>query len=164
MSATECWLPIPWSQGRYEVSDLGRVRSTPLVRHSTGLPLKAKEDPGGYPCLEIRPRPREVHHVRVHRLVLEAFVGPRPEGHVARHLNGNPGDNRLANLCWGTELENADDKRRHGTHNNTRKAHCKRGHEFTEENTFRDRKGRRECRACRKAYFAARDEHRRAVA
>ena len=32
-----------------------------------------------------------------------------------RHLNGNKGDNRLGNLCWGTAKENSDDKRKHGT-------------------------------------------------
>jgi hypothetical protein len=38
----------------------------------------------------------------VHRAVLMAFVGPCPEGHEARHLNGEPNDNRLSNLCWDT--------------------------------------------------------------
>jgi hypothetical protein len=81
---------------------------------------------------------------------------------VARHLNGNPADNRLANLQWGSLLENAADTRRHGTHNNGSKTHCKRGHEFTEANTFWDRTGKRECRECRRAYFRERDARRRA--
>ena len=51
----------------------------------------------------------------VHKLILEAFVGIRPEGYVCRHLNGNPYDNRLANLCWGTPRENVQDAIRHGT-------------------------------------------------
>lgn len=51
----------------------------------------------------------------VHVLVLEAFVGPRPEGFYCRHLNGNPQDNCLSNLCWGTPKENAADSIRHGT-------------------------------------------------
>lgn len=53
--------------------------------------------------------------VGVHTLVLEAFVGPRPEGLCCRHLNGDPADNRLANLAWGTYQENSDDAKRHGT-------------------------------------------------
>lgn len=52
---------------------------------------------------------------KVHRLVLEAFVGPRPVGFQARHLNGDRRDNRLENLAWGTALENARDRDRHGT-------------------------------------------------
>lgn len=51
----------------------------------------------------------------VHRLVLETFIGPPPEGCVCRHLNGNRQDNRLSNLRWGTPSENAEDRRMHGT-------------------------------------------------
>ena len=51
----------------------------------------------------------------VHRLVLEAFVGPCPDGMECRHLDGNPGNNRLENLAWGTPKENAADSIRHGT-------------------------------------------------
>ncbi len=52
----------------------------------------------------------------VHRLVLLAFKGPRPDGQYCRHLNGVPTDNRLANLAWGTKSENTFDKVGHGTH------------------------------------------------
>lgn len=51
----------------------------------------------------------------VHRLVLEAFVGPCPEGMECRHLNGNPADNRLENLRWGTHADNMQDRVVHGT-------------------------------------------------
>jgi hypothetical protein len=48
---------------------------------------------------------------RIHHLVLEAFVGPRPfPSAVARHLNGTKIDNQLANLAWGTQKENVHDK------------------------------------------------------
>lgn len=53
----------------------------------------------------------------VHHLVLFALVGPRPDGMVARHLNGIPTDNRVSNLCWGTHQDNAADRVRHGVHN-----------------------------------------------
>lgn len=52
---------------------------------------------------------------RSHRVVLEAFVGPRPEGCEARHLNGIRTDNRAENLQWGTPQQNFNDRRRHGT-------------------------------------------------
>jgi predicted transcriptional regulator len=51
----------------------------------------------------------------VHTLVLEAFVGPRPDGTECRHLDGNPANNRVENLAWGTKLQNEADKVRHGT-------------------------------------------------
>lgn len=51
---------------------------------------------------------------KLHRLILEAFVGPCPEGMESRHLDGDPDNNKLDNLAWGTKLENHDDRRRHG--------------------------------------------------
>lgn len=52
---------------------------------------------------------------KVHRLVLEAFVGPAPKGCVACHNNGDPTDNRVGNLRWDTVVNNHADKVRHGT-------------------------------------------------
>lgn len=52
--------------------------------------------------------------LRVHHAVLLAFVGPRPEGAVARHLNDVASDNRVENLAWGTIVENAGDRHRRG--------------------------------------------------
>jgi hypothetical protein len=73
----------------------------------------------------IKPTPQERGHLSVtlgqgdtryvHRLVLEAFVGPCPEGMECRHLNGVPADNRLENLRRGTPKENHGDSVRHGT-------------------------------------------------
>lgn len=51
----------------------------------------------------------------VHRVVLEAFVGPCPEGMQCRHLDGDKSNCKLSNLAWGTPLENSDDKFLHGT-------------------------------------------------
>ena len=62
----------------------------------------------------------------VHRLVLDAFVGPRPEGMECRHLDGNPSNNALSNLCWGTPKENGEDAVAHGTSNRGSKSNtCK---------------------------------------
>ena len=46
----------------------------------------------------------------VHRLILEAFVGPCPIGMECRHLNGDSDDNRLLNLQWGSHRENEKDR------------------------------------------------------
>lgn len=56
---------------------------------------------------------------KVHQLVLESFVGPRPSpSHVTRHVHDNtPTNCNLSNLAWGTQTENNRDKRRHGTQN-----------------------------------------------
>lgn len=51
---------------------------------------------------------------RVHRLVLLAFVGECPPGHECRHLDDNPKNNNLSNLCWGTRQDNRTDMVRNG--------------------------------------------------
>lgn len=50
----------------------------------------------------------------VHRLVLEAFVGPCPEGMMACHADDNPTNNNLSNLRWGTIHDNLADAYRNG--------------------------------------------------
>lgn len=52
-------------------------------------------------------------YVSVHRLMLEAFIGLSPNS-VTRHLNGNPLDNRIENLSYGTMAENNADTALHG--------------------------------------------------
>lgn len=51
---------------------------------------------------------------RIHRLVLEAFVGLCPAGMECRHLDGSRANNNLDNICWGTKQENFADMKRHG--------------------------------------------------
>ena len=43
---------------------------------------------------------------RVHALVLEAFVGPRPKGYQCNHIDEDKGNNRLDNLEWVTPRQN----------------------------------------------------------
>ncbi len=72
--------------------------------------------------LSSRGRPRvtlsknsKVKKFFVSNLVLQEFVGPRPEGMEACHENGDYSDNRVNNLRWDTHFNNIQDKRRHGT-------------------------------------------------
>lgn len=93
---------------RYEVSDSGGVRVA-----DTGRERKLRLDRHGYPCLGLSVNGKQITK-RAHILVLEAFVGPRPDGHEACHQNGVRDDNRIENLRWGTKESNTLDKIRHG--------------------------------------------------
>ncbi len=53
----------------------------------------------------------------VHHLVMLAFGKRRPSRKECRHLDGNPKNNRLSNLSWGTRRENCADAKKHGTDN-----------------------------------------------
>lgn len=52
---------------------------------------------------------------RVHRIVLETFVGPCPDGMEGCHNDGNPINNRVDNLRWDTRASNRADMLVHGT-------------------------------------------------
>ena len=125
---TETWKPIP-NHENYFVSDDGRVRN------SKGRELSGRDIGSGHLQVALYTNGKR-HDRQVHRMVLAAFVGPCPAGMEVRHLNGDPGDNRLSNLKYGTSAENKQDVLRHGTHPEARKTHCPHGHEYSPENTY----------------------------
>lgn len=118
----EEWRAIDGYEGLYEVSSLGRVRSldrvvlckrTPGLRR--GIVLKPIPDKDGYPRARLC-RDGGIADFKVHQLVCRAFNGPPPRpGMEVRHDDGDPSNNRPGNLFWGTALENAADRKRHGT-------------------------------------------------
>jgi hypothetical protein len=56
----------------------------------------------------------KLHPKSIHRLVLETFRGPCPEGLEACHNDGNPLNNNLNNLRWDTHSSNMADRDKHG--------------------------------------------------
>ena len=166
-TSSEQWKPVLGWEDLYEVSSQGRVRSLPrVVIHSDG---RVRRLPGRVlkPGLE-KGRNKyervalcingELHMKKVHLLVAEAFIGERPVGLVCRHLNDNSLDNRAENLLWGTHSDNQQDSVRNKHHCNSKKTHCKRGHELTGKNLTRSRPNKRDCAAC---YRARRSLNRR---
>ena len=124
----EVWKAIPGYEGRYEVSDQGRVRS--LDRY-TKLPTRwgvvaLKKQPGkvlsayvntfrgGYRQVNLRFDGKQRMH-RIARLVLFAFVGPAPENYEACHCDGQPTNDILSNLRWDSRSANQKDRVLHGT-------------------------------------------------
>jgi hypothetical protein len=115
----ERWLPVVGWDGYYEVSDHGRVWSCArVIERCDGqimtLPGRMRTpavDSSGHFQLQLC---RDCRHVNafVHHLVLEAFVGPRPDGLECRHLDDVKSNNHVSNLCWGTGSENRLDRTR----------------------------------------------------
>jgi len=105
----------------YRVGDDGSVWS----RHRVGPPyglveawhrMKPTMNNRGYMTVILRQngKPRTC---QVHRLVLEAFVGPCPDGHEACHWpNPDRANCRLENLRWDTRKANVADAIRQGRH------------------------------------------------
>lgn len=164
----EQWRPVVGYDGVYEVSDHGNVRSLDRMvqirddgrqRHERGRLLSPGHDHHGYRLIVLR-----AHGARrtrwVHQLVLEAFIGPKPLGQVTRHLDGDPTNNHLSNLTWGTYSENVADRVAHGRHGWAARSKCDLGHELVASNLVPSRLaiGKRTCLAC----YRARDTWRRA--
>lgn len=123
----EHWREIAGFEGLYEVSDHGRVRGVPRlvdvpassrspahVRQVSERILGTARDASGYPQANLW-KDGKGSVRRVHALVLEAFVAPRPPGAFCCHRDGSRTNNRADNLYWGSALENHLDAKRHGT-------------------------------------------------
>ena len=147
--SSEIWRTIRGYAGKYEVSDRGRVRSSDGHLKATGLTN------GGHVYVSLWVNNSEKREY-VHRLLITEFVGAGEPGQEVRHLNGNPQDNRLVNLRWGTRSENMMDEVYAGRHWQTRKTHCKHGHEYTAENTLVRgvKRTQRVCRKCNERWQA----------
>ena len=159
----ERWKPALGWEGLYEVSDQGRVFSCPRTVLRNGHPYRiagkmltlCKSKRGR--MYTIFSRDGKTSTVWVHKLVLEAFVGPRPPGLECCHANDIGSDNRLENLRWDTHSSNQYDRARNGVDHNARKTHCPKGHEYTPENTYRsERRGTimRSCKECNRIQSA----------
>ena len=114
----EIWRDIPGYEGRYQVSNLGRVKSLPRVTTRVessgrkvaqpilGRILRDSTNKSGYRYVVLRSGGKSVTR-EVHVLVAAAFLGPRPnEEQQVRHLNGNRLDCSVENLSYGTRSQN----------------------------------------------------------
>jgi hypothetical protein len=107
----------------HRVNELGEVQSKASGQWK---PLKSRAGKDGYKIINISKKT-----FTIHRLVLEAFVGPRPEDMECRHLDGNPTNNRLDNLAWGYHWENMEDVQKHNKRKLTNTRHRERLDEDT---------------------------------
>lgn len=131
----------------YEVSSLGRVRST---KFNFPRIISMAPSRGGYLRVRLWSGNR-ARQVLVAGLVAEAFLGPRPDGQEVRHYNDDKSNNTVANLLYGTRSQNIYDAVRNGTQAQVAKTHCPHGHPYDAANTRIRREGWRTCRACQNA-------------
>lgn len=110
----ERWVNIPCHEA-YQVSSMGLVRSK-----RKGIMTGKRR--GKYLAVELY-RNGTVKYFSVHTIVLLAFVGPRPDNMECCHNDGNPHNNSLSNLRWGSKKENAYDRIKHGTAKNRDNGH-----------------------------------------
>ena len=120
----EQWKPIAGYEGRYEVSDHGRVKSlahdveqlnkfgTVSITHRKEYILKPRKNRLGYMIVSLHPDAKTLKTHTLHQLVAKAFL-PNPEGHIyVNHKDEDKTNNHVENLEWCTTAYN----NRYGTH------------------------------------------------
>jgi hypothetical protein len=115
----EVWAPMFETEG-CEISSLGGVRRAAMVSKRGDGPIRVqgktfypKPIKGrGYAQFTLLGK-----KYYLHREILRAFTGMAGDALLARHMDGEPSNNVLSNLRWGSESENQMDRVRHGSSN-----------------------------------------------
>lgn len=131
----EEWRPVRGYKGIYEVSNLGRVKSlNRKIRNSRWKTLTCRkgkmltQHADGYGHLHVGlSKNGKTKTRRVHNLVAEAFLGPKPRGHVVRHGPRGKTVNSVDNLSYGTRSEDSFDQYRDGTFTSAKPVRCSNG-------------------------------------
>lgn len=107
MKEAEEWRDIPDTNGLYQASNFGRIRSlNPFRCNRIGSVMKPAVGRGGYLRLGII-YPNKGKTLRnIHHLVAEAFIGSRPNGMVVNHIDFDRTNNHIDNLEYVTVKEN----------------------------------------------------------
>lgn len=110
----------------YLAGEDGRIYST-IYNKGNGnepRPLAFGRGSSNYQHVNLRIETGKYKTTLVHSLICETFHGPRPDGYVCSHLDGNLDNNVPDNLVWETQANNLARKRQHGTddcgHRNSR--------------------------------------------
>lgn len=138
--------PIPGFPDCYAGMDGSIVRCGDPIKSWVKDAKRGKK----YVCVRLRDETGRWRIVYVHKLVMLAYRGPRPNGLQTLHADDDGGNNALVNLSYGTQSDNWRDRKLNGRDGWGNRPSCKYGHPYTEANT-RIRKGTntRICRRCR---------------
>tara|TARA_R110000787_G_scaffold5686_3_gene20509 strand:- start:14 stop:520 length:507 start_codon:yes stop_codon:yes gene_type:complete len=99
----ETWKEIEGFEGRYSVSNLGRVKS---FARNPEIILKGRTTKYGYKEVGLCNK-GDVKSILVHRLVATAFIEKSGDNIIVNHLDGNKQNNNVNNLEWCTYKENS---------------------------------------------------------
>ena len=103
----EEWKDIPGYEGKYQVSNLGNVKSLNYNRTGKEKILKPGKNTDNYLFVDLCKNGKEKKYL-VHRIVAEAFIPKIEEKTHVDHIDGNRQNNVYTNLRWCTPKENSN--------------------------------------------------------
>lgn len=106
MQTNEVWRDIKNFEGKYQVSNLGRVKSLSFKRTGKSRILSAPINSRGYKCVLLYMNGKRFNST-VHRLVAETFISCNSDGLVVDHIDRNKTNNNLTNLRFITQRQNS---------------------------------------------------------
>lgn len=102
----EIWKDIKGYEGKYQVSNMGRVWSVRAQR------CLSPDKSNGYCRVQLHAKNGKIKKELVHRLVALAFI-PNPNNlTIVHHKDANTMNNTISNLAWVTAIQNNTDKHR----------------------------------------------------
>lgn len=117
----EEWRDVPGFEGRYQVSNLGRLRSVPRdvnnhtgIIHLKGKILTQRYNHKGYKVVDLVDHEQKHKYRLVHRLLAQAFIPNPMNKPQVNHIDGIKDHNVLENLEWVTNSENQLHAYKHG--------------------------------------------------
>lgn len=141
---------FPWtridpnlSPADYDAATMAKIKSRCRVLENGCWEFLGTKNKQGYGFMNYRDKPWALH-----RLVLRIAKGPIQPGVKACHSCDFPPCANPDHIFAGTSADNTRDSVAKKRHYGTYKTECKRGHQFTPDNTYTDSDGRRHCRMC----------------
>ena len=100
----EIWKDIKGYEGKYKVSNTGKILSINYKNSGKDLLLKTSYTKDGYLKVRLNYNGKD-RTARVHRLVAETFIDNPDNKETVNHINGNKEDNNINNLEWSDRHE-----------------------------------------------------------
>lgn len=101
----EIWKDIPGFEGKYQISNCGKVKSLNYCNTDKEKVLVNKVNHRGYEYVCLC-KNNQRQYPRIHRLVAENFIENRGNLEQVNHIDGNKKNNVVSNLEWCTQTEN----------------------------------------------------------
>ena len=103
----EIWKDVPNTDGKYKVSNLGRVRSFNTREGVPRILKPAFNRHRNYHYISVQVQQQRRKNWILHRLVAEVFIPNTDNSLIVDHVDGVKTNNRIDNLEWVTYKENS---------------------------------------------------------